>query len=1833
MAAHAELIEYRFTAVDGTQKALKPGTTYVNPLGTITAALSGGIDRKVRLSVLNNVGTVVQSVTSELLGATSRITVNGTDYYGAELSFMAPAEGSYTLKAEILSTSGAVMQSESYPWVVDTTKPTANASLDWSRFAGLPGSIGMIGVGTDTLFLRGISDTSGIDSVQFYGKEKATGITKWLNASYDDTAHQASAFLRGSSFLRSVFPTDDVQYELGFKLTDKAGNETLVSRDSYVDHTFPVGLQYSDIWDDVTGTWIPYTPGMTVKQNPTKVRLKVPKSALASENPNGIGIDPNTGHGWAVQIVGDTAYITSTTTIQATLQWVYPNGIDDSYWRIATKSGSYTDFKPSLQMQLKPITGITEAPRPSTTANDWMLQLQFDGSSDWYSGATQADTSHISYIGNSTVITGIRFKLNNPTTYPVYFKADGPNSPSCVIPAGSYYCEVAGYNKAITPNMKAGAFNWWIYFDEAEGNASKGTFGFIRAGRFILTFDFNEPLIVDVVNDEANKRVTGTFEVPYQELNSSDSWRFGFISRKATAVNLSTQQQYTLTQIQKEDYTLYNSRITYNYSTLPDGTYSIALSGQDRYGHTVTSPIEGPVVVDRTAPTLNVTAAADISSLDDIAIKLVDSVDPTPNLTSINLQGGPAGENVNLSWRSLGNGNYALEYPIMFPTLAQGEQYRLTVAAVDAQGNSVQKTVTFTYSPRQVSVGTGEIYVPSVEQDVVHKNGLPVIQTEPLTLSDGSLVQGSYDVIATLRSDSAVPLVVNGVMLSPGESKTVTYQQSFVDSDGRINVSVRAAQAGQTGVATLLINTTAPNSPIAVANIHLWKGDVALQSNAWSLRQIIDPLSISAKPAAGVPCHLTMDDAKARAADPLSGPVCLIEWTAKPAGAELTELVNGIQVAGQAEQVGAQSLAYNAYLYNGDGSKVKIGQGTHAINVTSPLGAVELSPTSDLSQVLRAIQNVDVRLEQTNGISCALTLSADRALSDAQRSTTSGSGKTCLFEWQQLPPGLSQNTKLDQPQVSGYLSNVATEQLKWRVSLFSKSGIQATLAQQSANITVVNPPAPVISLDSRLPRNENTLVVPVSGGYVGDATITGNGADLNVHIERNGTVLEDQTFPANSISAATTLKRRLEAAASSFWSNSPVTVKVAYAKLPDVSTQATYNLVAGLAESVKPYAEISSTKVLGTEALPVTVNIKDQYQPTAPYDEQVMGKWQIRLLNQVSANTFKELAPYVDANGGTASFNVDVSEADKTTLRLVAEARLVSQYPWFERIVQSSQTAYITLLYGGSVDGQLNVRRLSGPAPFTVNARLLIDDQYKARSLGDVTWEVSADNGQSWVPTTPEPRRKMVFQQAFSAGKYLLRARISNVYSGTEFFTETMELTAYEIPKIKITGAPNQFVGSQATFQAAVTLNDAPLAYDQSVVEWSTDDGVTYTSTGPSLTLTSDKPTSYRLKARVRMANAPAEDAQAYTTNRLRASFYAIRPPRVRLSGPARVEVGKSYPITVTLYPPYGDMQEPLGGEFTLPNGSVVPGTTLDYSPTEDDLTTGSAAIRYTGWIEGLRDQGAESSASYTMRVWKYIWPEFAINYQATANVAPADVKLSVRKVGYSSELESPQYEWQLPESAQNVVINGSKATLSLNEPGDYTLRAKVTDARGNQAVAEYPLSLTPAEPWVVGMPYRANNADLREPVSVVLKPEFSGGHPLDKIVQRSFTLNGQPIEGTGFYGYYTLGAGNAQLGVQATTLMGKTVEGQLNLSVIPNHLPTCTTKVEDTSSSWIVYANCEDSDGRVRRYEWIINGTIPSVSGKRVSISKRDVAQMPPVSVVAIDDSNGRSQPVSANP
>lgn len=1836
--AHADLLEYSFTGADGSQRTLTPTANYANPTGAMTFALSAGVDRKVRMSIVDSSGSVISSKTGKLLGANDRINVSSKEYYGEYLSLDMPGEGNYLLRAEILSNDESLVRKDEYPVIFDITPPELG-DFTWGMFAGLGGSIAMIGSGTDYIGLENIDDVgTGIDKIEFYTRSLESGEIQYRSSGFNSSASNTQFLLRDKGLQRTLFKVEDSEYEIGFKVYDKAGNVTTKSRQSFVDIENPK-IEISDIFDVKTNSWIPYSPGMTVYSNPVLYRLVTASSNLAKNNPHGIGIT----NGWTIDERGDVAYLSRSTTPM----WYTPNSASDAgYWRITTASGNYFDTRAS-HLNLVLAEGITKAPTASKEGSNFMIQLQINDEIEFENMNSNSGERQIKMFIEPLTVKKARLKLDSDAEYDVNMSLSQSitnNSGKyfrCTVVKGNDYCDVE-INQTIENGTfihGGGLLTYQLSVGELNeaGTGSSSRFGSISQGRVSLSFDFNPPLIEEV--KVSNFELSAIFvETEEYDLSTSDTWRFGFNNISAIAKDITSDQKVNLPLINTVNLTRYTSKRSFSLAALDSGIYDLTLIAEDKYGRIVHHQVKN-ILIDRKAPYISVEKGTTVSSLDQIVITITDDIDPEPKIQNIRLSGGPASDNVQLSWREVSFATFQLEYPIMFPSLKTGEEYSLTVRASDAQGNEAEKTVAFMYEPQQIALANGmdgKLMIPAVTQEFQRSGGGHIIQTEPIKLGGNTVVTGSYDVFATLRSDAEVPLVVNGIRIEPGQTMSVMSQHNFGSSGGRINLPLRPAVAGVEGSSNLLVMTSAPNSPVLVLDVNTWKASAKLSAESWTVRQVIDPVKIYALPEVGVPCRLTTRQSEATAADPIRDPVCLIQWDRTPDEAEqTTQDNNGMKVAGlvgQAVSIGEQPVEYSLYLFSGDGSKVKVGSGSQNLTVTTAYGSVSYSPGNDIAQVNRVIQAFNVNFKQSKGPDCSLTLNADRAKSESANKAAGSTSRACLFEWLKIPDGLTQEQFSDSPALSGSLAQKGDHPLGWRVSIFTRKGTRVTLNEETFNIEAIDPPVPTVELSSTFKYKDNIYMVPMTGNYLGDAIINSQRADLDISISRNTDVLESETFTPGW-GATNKVYRRINTDERTLWEETIYRVNAAYNKVPDVKTEAVYRAISSPAKSIRPIVEVDGDKAIDTIALPVRVLIRDQYRPDGGYDANTMGNWKVRLIRQKVYNETEPLTDFVPAENGEAQFSVNLEGVDSSSIRIVAEAVLESPIEGYNRTETSLRPAFLTVLRGGAIGADVQARKLSGQAPFTSVFKLALNDRQDVRATGKVIWETSTDDGKTWEQFTPEDRYKYQLVRTFEKGEYKVRAKVFNINSGAEQYTEVVSVIAYDKPKISVAGPTTLFIGSEGKYTANLTLNGEEIKDNDAVVEWSTDGGKTYSATGKNLTLSSDEVARYRLWTRVRSTSAPAEDSYAYETAKMAVDFVAVKPPRPRVTGPSTIETGKTYTFKADTSLPYRGMDVTLNGFFTLPNGTIVNGDTVEYVPTETDLSQNSVDIKYTVWIEGYRDKGAEASHSLRTRVWQYVWPKFGMQVRVNANVAPATVTASVRAIAFNGKLEEPTYDWDLPKG---VVIEdqrqGTLRSFVVNEPGDYTIKVTVRDARGHEFAIEQPLKVGQASPYAVDLQYSGSNQFEREPLDVLLRPYISGGHPRDRIASRTFSVNGAPIDGGGYYVRTTLGAGEHSIKLKITSEMGHEAEGEVNIKVAENNLPTCSLSSRETVGSWIVYANCEDTDGRMKSYQWTVGGELQSISSDRITISKGAYKSIPSITLVGVDDSGGKSEAVTMN-
>ena len=1282
--------------------------------------------------------------------------------------------------------------------------------------------------------------------------------------------------------------------------------------------------------------------------------------------------------------------------------------------------------------------------------------------------------------------------------------------------------------------------------------------------------------------------------------------------------------------------------LIYSYEGVESGRYDVFLEVDDGFIHANGNSLNQQRVevdklflLDAEKPVINIVMedASSVPTLESISVEVLDNLDVI-QVNNIQLKGGPEQIDLPIGFREIdGHNQFKMTgYPVIRPSSVP---YTVTVEAQDESGNLTTQTASFVFNPEIVPLSSKEpeIKLPAVTHLFPRKNGTQAIYSDPVSSPDGQVANGVYEVYVKVDDSAQVGLSINGVSVSAGDWVELSGAYDFSLTDGRINMPMLAMEDGVQGTTSLQFVTSAPYSPIFEVDVSTWAAEAVMDSELWEFRQAFDPVLIRAAAGGTTYCKITSNEFSAKSSDTIAGPECLLEWDSFPAGVEeITHISEGgVRIAalgGDALELGTQTASYTLYLYDNQGAKVVVGSGDLNYEVVSAEGAVAYGPENDTS-IMRVIEELRFTLEQTHGDTCRLTIHPEASKRDAAMKQVGVASRLCLLEWTNLPSGLYQQAFFDTPELRGHLQDIGDYTVGWDVSLFTSNGTKVLLAREEATIEATDPPAPTIDLMDATMMTESIIEAPTTGGYMGDLLVESASAKIDLTIERNEELVESETHSPRW-GETSKLYRHVNADIRNVWDEVDYSVTAAYTEVPEIQAVSTFRAVVTPPEHITPIVEVENNTVVDSELLPISARIGSNYDPDMPYDESKMGVWRVRLMNQLSYNNLVPLTDFVDMSNGMASFDLDISNVEGSRLKLVAEAVLESPIPGYSRTATSSRAVYLTILRGNAIDADVEARTLSGQAPFHGVFQLALKDRLDSRATGAVIWETSSDGGVTWEQYVPDERRKYQYVRVFELGEYKVRAKVTNANSGVESYTEAVDVVAYNVPQIEIAGPQTILVGSTGTYSATVTLNGEEVSPEDVIVEWSEDGGQTYPHTGWDVSFTREMNDRFPLWARVRALEAPEDDHYAYETAKTAVTFREVRPPRAYVTGPRTIETGKTYEFAVDLQMPYRGMEAEVDGFFTMPDGSTVSGTTASYTPTEEDMMLSSVDFLYTAWIVGYRDQGGEDTHTHRAKVWQYVWPEFGLNVRTSADVAPAQFIAKVRTVAFNGNLDEPVYGWDIPAGAIIEDDREEAKVFTVTEPGNYTLGVTITDARGNEAYEEFNITIGEAEPYEIELQLSGSNEYDRAPLDVLIRPYVFGGHPRDRIEERLYLLNGEPLEGSGSYGRATLPAGDHTLELQITSQMGHVVKGSASYSVAENQLPTCEITYRDSFGAWKVQAVCNDVDGSVRQHIWHIDGEKVGISTSRIIINQDNYEAMPVISVKGIDDAGGESPTVS---
>ncbi|MHB8068757.1 MAG: Ig-like domain-containing protein [Desulfobaccales bacterium] len=1372
-------------------------------------------------------------------------------------------------------------------------------------------------------------------------------------------------------------------------------------------------------------------------------------------------------------------------------------------------------------------------------------------------------------------ITQIRVTVQ-PRSYNQVFV--DPLSGSCTIPAGQTGCTL---NTNIVAS--AGTMKWYqsnCYVQSQDGILTSST----KSTNF--QWDLIPPSIVDHSIDQAAKAV-------YFIVNEPQTGDFGgavgLASGWAVAHNTVTGQDVQLSGTAALQYQApHNGQtfppqysVTVNYASLAEGIWQFTLWARDNFGNASSLAAE-TITIDQTPPQITfyngnspLANHGTLTSLDQIKITVTDNVDPNPQVVSLEFSDGH--QVSTLSYNAQG-GAYVPVFPPLTPSGSQ--EYSMKMTAKDATGNVATQSVYFTYVPQQVNLPS--MNLPAIPANVVHSDGSQALNI-PLT-NGGAPLSGTFDVMVQSASSSTTTATVRGAAIAPGQ-QIILSAYNFTAAGGNLILPMRADEPG---LVNLLVVSNAPNSPSVSAQFNFWQPQISLTADpGWGVQPFVQTQKIGASVISG-PCQATMDALKAKNADPITSPKCLLEFTQKPAAYQL----NGDLLQGVLGDSDALEVDYQVSVYSG-GQKYVFGSGSHALGKL-PITDVslKLTPTPG-AQVTRKLQNVQIGVQSEGTIPCKLTNSQSVAQKYAQ------SGTVCFVRWTQIPAGL-QPTSDNTGALSGALQDPGDQTLTLAADLYTPAGTLSNAFSRSMTLTGINPNPPTIDVSAEVygqKLDEGKFATSdLALGQFGRLYLkSSTGGNLVLEVDTgNGS---PKSYQYSTPNQATSYSLQLFAGALTAWQNKTITARAYYKDMPDVKAEANLNVMGVPSQQVQ--AQLTATQeATDTAGVPVKLEVgRPGHGTDINYAPEQDGSWEARFGVIDSKQQFNPITDYQDVTGGVLQTTLGGFAVGYTQLAAQARLKPPDGSSGYNREINSNNV-YTTIFRGAAPQAKIICRRPSGPAPLGTTVSLQLDND-SSQVLGDVAWEISSDQGASWQPVTTKTLRDASLNLA--SGQYLVHARLSNRITQQSAYTDGLQMIAYKVPQLIVNGPQTVYLGSPLNLTAQVHVDGQVQSADAAVMEW-------YNlkkekiQDGPSLSIPTDTQQVLIYRVRARMKDAPDTDMAAWMNVDGAVRVIAPRPIGAILAVPNYIEhntvAAQSYTLSAQPVLPMGIDTDhfTIQSEWHLPDGQVVNGLNATYTPTSQDAANKQALFKFVSWIDGYKDQ-TSVTYSRSIAVGTYTWTAFEVDSKANPAMAPSSVILTARPLDLDPyKLQQPACQWQLPPEAEKLrdLDRGSRSILvNFPNPGDFNVSVQVTDARGSTAQASGTVSLAEAPGCQVTLNPTFSNPTKRELLDVRPQPSVKCAHPQDSLVKWEFSVDDPQAQvmGTDQNALIKgLHAGNWVIHLHAVSKLGKPVDVNYPLTVVSHQPPTCTIKTYDTSDARWFNAACKDPDGRIVATRWFLN-------------------------------------------
>lgn len=866
-----------------------------------------------------------------------------------------------------------------------------------------------------------------------------------------------------------------------------------------------------------------------------------------------------------------------------------------------------------------------------------------------------------------------------------------------------------------------------------------------------------------------------------------------------------------------------------------------------------------------------------------------------------------------------------------------------------------------------------------------------------------------------------------------------------------------------------------------------------------------------------------------------------------------------------------------------------------------PFAPVKYEMVGIPNVVVADVQNIRLRARQTEGFNCAYATTEAAAVVRASLFRHS-----CIINWSNLPSNLEDIGFPSQSIVEGTVKEVGEHKVKFNVYYFNSLGHKMLVDTVEQTIATLPPAKPTIEMSrknrlapgvyglpfhSRLITQYNAAISP------GDAIITAENTQANEVYER----YHEQRRTRNTLYNVRGPINIEEEHRGQTMSRYVMPVKVQYVNEPSIVGEEVIDVINLPQTRVKTYLQLDHREALSTEMVPARIMVGryDSRNDELDYSVEDYGVYDVHIIMRTREGDVQITETTKLPESGILEIEIPASDLFRETREVRAIAKLRSPHPEFNiDLTSASQRIYV--LKGEAVDADLRSRRITGKAPLATVVVLgyLTNEDQKVSS--EVTWEISDDDGATWVSRPEEFGRRTRFRTVVAeAGKRLVRAKVTNIRTGEVTTTEHLELIAFDQPSIRIVGSRQVYEGSEGTYQ--ISDFGEIVGHGDGEIEWSLDEGQSWSETGPELVLT-PPPGRTQLHARFRYAETPdsiKEPAWDYT--RVYIESVGEEPVRLNPRVPTRVDVDVPFALTANTTNPQRHIGANLIVEWTTPSGEVLNGHDISYTLPRGEYENASDVYFHVGaWVEGYKEK-TYAERLVKIQIIDYEFPDSRLRIRAPILVVPARVNAAV----FFDYIYAPGARFYADFALDNPEFDVSyqrnmTADFTIMNEGLHRLDVKVYDNRGNERQMTEFIEVVKAPPMEGELRIKASNDYSRAPLRLSTSVSATPGHPGDRRAEVVWMLNGEVIEGyqSSFARFNIDEPGEHTVSVKVVSRYGQVGVFEETVVVKPNKVPVCepTTKI---ASLYVEFnANCTDEDGRIIGYEWLLNGSPISAGG-----------------------------------